>query len=608
MRKFLLFLLVFSFTVPRPVWSVMHIKPGSYPNARKDDVHRVTNTQLRAAGSYHAAIIGSASGAKNVAVIIVQFPSASASLTSCNNTPPCDGKQNQIRSLANINQYFSKMGAYYQEVSYNKIPSITFKFFGPNGTPLLNPKGETTATAAGAITMANSMEYYGCGDEGLGCSGVNTPTFPIVNANGNYLIRDALSAARALHVNYAANLNTTNFDAVVVMHAGNGNETTLSNGDIWSIFYADDAGSPVIQSGGGGFTEGDVVPETEAGGNGCPPLSPLGVMCHEFGHELGLPDLYNTTVSGGTSVVGNWELMDSGPFDGCGGNPSHPGAWDRKFLNWITPTTVTLKATSQLGYVEASPGSMLKIPVQNGLPNEYFLIEYRSRSSGAQFDQNIPGDGLLIWHIDDDIALTRGIGSSDPSLQNTVNSGHPHYGVSIVTKNGLAISPSVPDGANAFGNADNFTSPKSDNFNGQPSGIIVLDISGVGSGTASMIVENFQVGTSQSILKVINYPNPAGKGYSHPNGEGHTTIQVQLSRPPNDLSMNIYTLSGDLVRKVGKTDIVHNSRSDDDNFKFVYEYMWDLKNGDGAMVAPGVYLYLMRADGESKSGKAVIIR
>src|SRR5262249_17803939 len=99
----------------------------------------------------------------------------------------------------------------------------------------------------------------------------------------------------------------------------------------------------------------------------------------------------------------------------------------------------------------------------------------------------------------------------------------------------------------------------------------------------------------------------AGKGYAHPNGEGHATLQAQLTRPASDFGITLYTLSGDLVRKIGKNDVSLNvDRSADD--KWVYEYVWDLKNGDGQMVAPGVYLYLIRADGKSKSGKAVIIR
>jgi hypothetical protein len=327
-------------------------------------------------------------------------------------------------------------------------------------------------------------------------------------------------------------------------------------------------------------------------------------MCHEFGHSLGLPDLYNTSVNGGTSVVGKWEIMDAGPYENAGNNPSHMGIWDKVFLGWATPRVAV--STTSLGYVEAAP-SALKIPVLNGLPQEYFLIEYRSTTSGAQFDRFIPGTGILIWHIDDAITSSRGINAS-MGLQNTVNTGSPHYGVSIITADGASIAQNQGDAGNAFGNGKNFTDPQSANFSGQPSGINVLNITGIGTGNASMDVEDFHVGASQSILKLINYPNPAGKGYAHPSGPGHTTIQIQLAKPPADLQLNIYTLSGELVRKVGQDEILHNNRNDDTDYKFVYEFVWDLKNGDGAMVAPGVYLYLARADGLSKSNKAVIIR
>src|SRR5262249_43700844 len=147
------------------------------------------------------------------------------------------------------------------------------------------------------------------------------------------------------------------------------------------------------------------------------------------------------------------------------------------------------------------------------------------------------------------------------------------------------------DAGNVFSNGSIFISPKSDNFAGQPSGISIVNISGVGSTQATMQVAALAVSAGQSIAKVINYPNPAGNGYSHPSGEGHTTIQFWLTRPAQDYSINLYTLSADLVRKIPKEDITLNITRSADN-KWVYEYDWDLKNGDGAHVAPGTYLYL----------------
>jgi M6 family metalloprotease-like protein len=570
-----------------PSWAVGHIKPGAYPHAFQDKIHHPSTAQMNKFGSMHAAIIGSSSGTKKVAVIIVQFPAGQAGLTSGSRS---------IVSMANVGSYFTKMAAYYDEVSYHKI-ALTFAFFGTASPAGTLPSSSTVTTNISPLTLSQPMEYYGCGDEGVGCgAGVNTPTFPVISANGDYLIRDALNAERVV---FSSFLNTTNFDAVVVVHAGNGNETTIgTNGDIWSIFYSQD---PVISSAGAGFDEGDVDPETEGSGI----TSPLGVMCHEFGHELGLPDQYNTGVNGGSSVVGGWELMDSGPFDGAGANPSHMGIWDKLTLGWATPPTITTGGTVTMGFIETTPTGGIKLPVPNGLPQEYFLVEYRSKSSGAAYDQNIPGTGLLVWHIDDAITSTRGIAANNPSLQNTVNTGSPHYGISIITADGLSAAPG--DAGNPFQNRAIFISPQSNNFAGQPSGVSMVNISGIGTATASAQVAALAVSAGQSISKVINYPNPAGKGYAHPNGEGNTTIQFQLTRPAQDYTINIYTLSGDLVRKIGKDDITLNiTRSADQ--KWVYEYVWDLKNGDGKHVAPGVYLYLIRADGQNKSDKAVIIR
>lgn len=245
-----------------------------------------------------------------------------------------------------------------------------------------------------------------------------------------------------------------------------------------------------------------------------------------------------------------------------------------------------------------------------GGSKEYFLVEYRSKTAGL-FDQQIPGTGILIWHIDDNITTQRGFAATDPSLQNRVNTGSPHDGVAVVTADGLTISNSNQGSANnLFPNGRvKFDSPLSNLYDGSPTGIIIANIGALGTSTVSFDAANLAGTGGVSIMKVANYPNPAGTArYPHPNGPGHTTLQFQLSKPANEYQINIYTLSGDLVRKIGKEDIAFQLLERSANEHFVYEYVWDLTNGDGAHVAPGVYLVLVRADGQSKSAKAVIIR
>ena len=61
------------------------------------------------------------------------------------------------------------------------------------------------------------------------------------------------------------------------------------------------------------------------------------------------------------------------------------------------------------------------------------------------------------------------------------------------------------------------------------------------------------------------------------------------------------------MRTFGQTDIRANGIRSQDR-KFIYEVDWDLTNGDGKMVSPGAYLILIRADGKTKTNKAVVIR
>ncbi|MDH3433121.1 MAG: immune inhibitor A [Gammaproteobacteria bacterium] len=86
-----------------------------------------------------------------------------------------------------------------------------------------------------------------------------------------------------------------------------------------------------IPVGGSKYWIGDYTIEPENGG--------VGVFAHEFGHDLGLPDLYNTG-PGTSNGTGFWTLMSSGSWtsDGTvdiGSKPTHMGAWEKFQLGWL---------------------------------------------------------------------------------------------------------------------------------------------------------------------------------------------------------------------------------------------------------------------------------
>ncbi|MBF8192602.1 immune inhibitor A [Nonomuraea sp. K274] len=71
-----------------------------------------------------------------------------------------------------------------------------------------------------------------------------------------------------------------------------------------------------------------------------PEDSGVGVFAHEYGHDLGLPDLYDTS-GAASSAVDFWDLMSSGSHSGpiFQSMPTHMGLWDKWVLGWANPKT-----------------------------------------------------------------------------------------------------------------------------------------------------------------------------------------------------------------------------------------------------------------------------
>ncbi|MEO3869335.1 immune inhibitor A domain-containing protein [Nonomuraea sp. B12E4] len=80
-----------------------------------------------------------------------------------------------------------------------------------------------------------------------------------------------------------------------------------------------------------------------------PEDSGVGVFAHEYGHDLGLPDLYDTS-GAASSAVDFWDLMSSGSHSGpiFQSMPTHMGLWDKWVLGWANPKTLDPGDRSQL--------------------------------------------------------------------------------------------------------------------------------------------------------------------------------------------------------------------------------------------------------------------
>jgi immune inhibitor A len=200
-------------------------------------------------------------------------------------------------------------------------------------------------------------------------------------------------------------------DVVWFVHSGYGGEATVSRQNLWSITSRMSIGWRL----GGYFQTNDflpgstqrvrvdrfsILPELSSVNGGQP--TEIGVYCHEFGHALGLPDLYDTVQLGGGANVGpgNWSLMSTGTYGGDGRSPEtpvHPGAWASLYMGWsptFRPQSDTLATLSPIG----SGGPVADVWFQGQENFEHYLVEYRAREG---FDSSLPGSGVLVYHVNE---------------------------------------------------------------------------------------------------------------------------------------------------------------------------------------------------------------
>ena len=128
--------------------------------------------------------------------------------------------------------------------------------------------------------------------------------------------------------------------------------------------------------------------------------SSFGTICHEYSHCLGLPDFYFAS----TSILGDWDLMDNGSYNGLGFRPCNYSAQERMLMGWLTPIELsTPTSIAQMAALSDEPAAYI---VRNdAAEGEYYIIENRQQKG---WDENLPGSGILVFHIDYDEDVWKG--------------------------------------------------------------------------------------------------------------------------------------------------------------------------------------------------------
>jgi len=205
--------------------------------------------------------------------------------------------------------------------------------------------------------------------------GKNRADYASGTANRSPLLTEALDALRERDGKDALN----GYDGVFFLYAGS-RYATNRGGIYWphraTVNYKGQAWPYYIMQEGGER------------------MSSISTMCHEFGHMLGMPDLYARPENPGSEGLGIWCAMSN---ENPNGRPQHMGAWCKEQLGWLKPVTIdpTVKQKLILAPVEGSGRECYKVLVRPD-GSEYLLLENRRRMG---FDTNLPGEGLLIWRV-----------------------------------------------------------------------------------------------------------------------------------------------------------------------------------------------------------------
>ncbi|MBI5730313.1 MAG: T9SS type A sorting domain-containing protein [Ignavibacteriales bacterium] len=197
-----------------------------------------------------------------------------------------------------------------------------------------------------------------------------------------------------------------------------------------------------------------------------------GELVNNMGNFLGLPDLFDTET--GLSAIGRFGLMDGQAISANYGMfPPEPSPWGKMFLGWEQPVTLSINkshpgiAARLTALIQDT--TLLKIPINS---TEYFLVENREQdakkdnliityrrndstltkevfkdTSGLftvipktlhggvvidvdEYDAAVPGNGIVIWHIDEKII-------NEKIAENKINADPNARGVYVEEADGI---------------------------------------------------------------------------------------------------------------------------------------------------------------------------
>ena len=168
-------------------------------------------------------------------------------------------------------------------------------------------------------------------------------------------------------------------------------------------------------------------------------LGGIGTLCHEFGHVMGLPDLYDTEYGynyQNNLTPGEWDIMDAGSYNGDGHCPPNYNPWEKYFFGWVTPVNLGNKASNDTLYANGTENyNVYQVnksgTLKSATEEEWcYYLENRQKSG---WDTYVPSHGMVVWRVEYDEELWT---SNAPNNTDY----YPHLTVSTATNKWTGVS------------------------------------------------------------------------------------------------------------------------------------------------------------------------
>lgn len=338
----------------------------------------------------------------------------------------------------------------------------------------------------GPITLAHDMGYYGGENE---------------NDNASDMVEEAcIISDQMYNIDFSKYDNNKDgfVDFIYIIYAGYGEAQGGPAESVWPHSYTMEY---ICWKTFDNMYLGKYACSSELSSYEGTNIDGIGTFCHEFGHILGLPDIYDVQYTGYYGM-GNWDIMDSGSYNNNSKTPAGYTVMEKYTLGWTEPQIIETPIKDFR--LQSEEACFIVNPDDE---NEYYTLENRQLIG---WDSALPANGLIISHIHYDKKLW------DSNRVNTYSSKYEH--VKLIAADGKSDAKSEkndpwpgPDNKTEFTDT---TFPASVWHNGEGTGRPITNIreqDGVilfdfmqGSGIAADKADTFCAKGGRGILRFTN--------------------------------------------------------------------------------------------------------